>query len=576
MIDLSSLKIDNPINNSYLISSYSNRSFPYVKGKRFESIFGDNKVVQMDSRLNKHYITQMKEQDNIRQEKKILDIIEKIDNKKAFKVLKDDYLKEKLKISKGYYLMQKDNKKDYFTNLFNLENYKDKLFENKSNSSDREFMTSFMNFLGCRPKKIVIKKKNNNIELLSKFKNFAARKKQIEKLLNQKPRKKSSLKLLLQYDNINNLNNIDNKGRNNNYTNYFNTTSDKLYFGLNKKTQSENLKDIDNSKKYNINNNVFNKTTSTNFRQTNYNNFFYDNNNNENNKNYNYFNNLKIEEIKRDNSLQNSLNDSYFMNDNLGVDNIKKYETTKKVKSITDKKKLSKKQKSINSKKINEIINYTERKRINSYKYNNTNSYNNNNKKKIKFLNLSKDEDKEELKMIDLKIINEKLNEKYGKIMKKFLERIRYEEKNINDNSKKLYNSIYLIQKINHKNIFEKKNKKSKKNESNIKKGNLTERNENKKKNYKLKFDEINFGNYYILGKSKYSVPKVNEIIFGSNENTKDDFANLQINLLHEVKKQFQKKGFSKKLRINGKDIIEKLKNKSKPKSTITMNYIKI
>ena len=569
MIDLLSLKIDNPINNSYLISSYSNRSYPYIKGKKFESIFGDNRIVLMDSRLNKHYITQMKEQDYIRQEKKILDIIEKIDNKKAFKVLKDDYLKEKLKISKGYYLMQKDNKKDYFTNYFNLENYKDKLlFENKSNNSDREFMTSLMNFLGCRPKKILIKKKNNNIELLSKFKNFAQRKKQAEKLLNLKPRKKSSLKLLLQYDNINNINALNNLGRNNNYTNYFNTTN------------------IDN-KKYNINNNVFNRTTSTNFRQTNYNNFFYpkgnsnindesDNFNNENNKNYNYFNNLKIEEIKRDNSLQNSLNDSYFMNDNLGVDNIKKYETTKKVKSITDKKKLSKKQKSINSKKINEIINYTERKRINSYKYNNTNSYNNNNKKKIKFLNLSKDEDKEELKMIDLKIINEKLNEKYGKIMKKFLERIRYEEKNINDNSKKLYNSIYLIQKINHKNIFEKKNKKSKKNESNIKKGNLTERNENKKKNYKLKFDEINFGNYYILGKSKYSVPKVNEIIFGSNENTKDDFANLQINLLHEVKKQFQKKGFSKKLRINGKDIIEKLKNKSKPKSTITMNYIKI
>ena len=153
--------------------------------------------------------------------------------------------------------MQKDNKKDYFTNYFNLENYKDKLlFENKSNNSEREFMTSLMNFLGCRPKKIIIKKKNNNIELLSKFKNFAQRKKQAEKLLNLKPRKKSSLKLLLQYDNINNINTINNLGRNNNYLNYFNTT---------------NI----NNKKYNINNNVFNRTTSTNFRQTNYNNFFY-------------------------------------------------------------------------------------------------------------------------------------------------------------------------------------------------------------------------------------------------------------------------------------------------------------
>ena len=151
--------------------------------------------------------------------------------------------------------------------------------------------------------------------------------------------------------------------------------------------------------------------------------------------------------------------------------------------------------------------------------------------------------------MLDLKIINEKLNQKYGKIMKKFLEKIRYEEKNIKEKSNKLSNSLHIIQKINHKDIFEKKKNRRNKTEFNIKKGNLTERIENKKKkNYKLKIDDINFGNYFILGKSKYNVPKVNDIIFGSNENTKDAFANLQINLLNAVKKQIQKKKFSTKL----------------------------
>ena len=63
----------------------------------------------------------MKKQDHIRQEKRIIDLIEQLDNKKVFNSLKEDYLKEKMKISKGYYLNRKDKKKDYFSNLINLE-----------------------------------------------------------------------------------------------------------------------------------------------------------------------------------------------------------------------------------------------------------------------------------------------------------------------------------------------------------------------------------------------------------------------------------------------------------------------
>ena len=122
----------------------------------------------MDSFLNKHYLSQMKKQDLIRQEKIILDIIEKFDNKKAFNMLKEEYLREKLKITKGYYLNKGKKKKDYYTNLVNLENYKEKLItENKSNNSDGDFLFSLMDCLGCRPKKVMVKKINKKIEFLS-------------------------------------------------------------------------------------------------------------------------------------------------------------------------------------------------------------------------------------------------------------------------------------------------------------------------------------------------------------------------------------------------------------------------
>ena len=50
--------------------------------------------------------------------------------------------------------------------------------------------------------------------------------------------------------------------------------------------------------------------------------------------------------------------------------------------------------------------------------------------------------------MIDLKIMNEKLNKKHKKIMKKFLEKIKFAEKNIKEDSNKLSRSIYLIKKL--------------------------------------------------------------------------------------------------------------------------------
>ena len=568
--NLSALNLDIPINNSYLKSSYSNRTFPYIKGKKYESIYGhNNRIVAMDSFLNKHYLSQMKKQDLIRQEKIILDIIEKFDNKKAFNMLKEEYLREKLKITKGYYLNKGKKKKDYYTNLVNLENYKEKLItENKSNNSDGDFLFSLMDCLGCRPKKVMVKKINKKIEFLSKYKSFSQRKKQEENITDKKPKKRNSLQILLNLENMNNINNI---GRNNNYLNYYNTTFNHKTNNNNNIEQNNLILKLDDNDNKNTNT-LFNKTNSTTFGLTHYNNFYHPKENltnidgYDNNENYkNGFNNLKIEEIKKDkdNSFQNSLNDS----------NIVKIDYTVKSNKYINKKTSQKKSIRIDLPIKQNLFKFNSQDK--NYTFNkgerNSNSFRNHKKNisykfkkfKNKFLNTSDVEDnEEEIKMIDLKIINEKLNKKHVKVMKQFLDKVKKEEKYIKENSNKLSNSLYLIKKMNQRNLSEIKNKERNKTQI-LKRGYNTERNDSKKKkDYKINESKVKIGNYDFLGKSKYRASKVNKIIFGSIENSKDNFEILQLNLLNEVKKQILKKGFSKRLKLNGRDILDRLKIK--------------
>ena len=563
-INVSYLNSEIQINNSYLKSSSSNVTYPYIKGKKFESVYGDNKIISMDSYLNKHYISQMKKQDYIRQEKKILEIIEKLDNKKAFNVLKDDYLKERLKISRGYYLNQKNNKKEYYTNLVNIENYKEKLLtQNKSNNSEGDFLVSLMNFLECKPKKVIIRKKDKKLELLSKYKSFSQRKKQQENIKEKRPVKRNSLQILLR------LESLYSTERDNNYLKYFNTTQNNK--SNNNIAQNNNLNDYDIKKSKTI----FNKTNSTTFGLTNYNNFYHPKkslkNNDECDVKKNSFNNTKIEEIKndKDNSFKNSNNElnNLKIRDSIGN---KLYDNRKKSTKKTIKIDSSSKQNifKINQNNKNNIFNRNEK--FMNYRRKNKKSYSSKFWKdyiKNKFLNISKDEEDnpEDLKMIDLKIINEKLNRKHVKIMKQFLDKIKDEEKSIKEYSNKLSNSIYLIKKMNQKNLTEINFKERNKSETNSKKAYHTEINESKKKkNYKMNHQsEIKIGNYDFLGKSKYSIPRVNKILFGSTENSKDNFDILQLNLQNEVKRQIQKRELSKKIKLNGRDIIDKLKDKS-------------
>ena len=180
-----------------------------------------------------------------------------------------------MKISKGYYLNIKDKKKDYFSNLINLENYKEKLLNQykSNNNPEGEFLYSLMNYLGCRTKKVFVKKVNKNIEILSKFKSFSKRKKEIEEMNSKKPKRRGSLQILLKSVNENML------SRNENNLNYYNTSTNKIKknSNINKHhkiyTLDLNENDTKIIRKFS-HNNAFNITNSTNFNFTNYNNFY--------------------------------------------------------------------------------------------------------------------------------------------------------------------------------------------------------------------------------------------------------------------------------------------------------------
>ena len=582
-INLTNLNLDNKINNSYLKSSDSNGSYLYIKGKKYESIFGNNKIVVMDSHLNKYYISQIRKQENIKQEKKILELIEKLDNQKAFNVLKEDYLKEKYKISKGYFLKKKETKKDYFSNIINLENYKEKLLnENKSSNAEGEFLKSLMSYLGNRPKKIIVNKKNKKIELLSQFKSYSQRKKEIQKFKKQPKRK--SIKLLLNLENL-----VTPISKNEKYFHYYNMTtpSNIMNNNYNNNNNSDIKKNLilklneSNDNNIKVTNNPYLKTHSINFDLPQYNNFYTPKGNLNNKFDYDNtdnkvsFNNLKIDEINKENSFGDSISDSHFMKteEKLNFSPIKKINSSKINNLILNQFKSNKSIKlNLSSNKNNYLMNLAdkapiakneEKKPIKNIDNNNMNNFNKTEvnfykKDKNNYLNISDDEENlKGVKMIDLKIINDKLNKKHRKIMKKFLDKIRIEEKNIKERSNKLSNSLSLIKKIYNQKFLSGKNNK---NEKILKKGYNTERIENKKrKNYKTINKVINSD---FIGKSKYRLPKVNRIIFGSLQNNKDQFEILQYNLQNEVVKQVEKRGFSKNIKINGRDILDKLKLK--------------
>ena len=154
------------------------------------------------------------------------------------------------------------------------------------------------------------------------------------------------------------------------------------------------------------------------------------------------------------------------------------------------------------------------------------------------------------------------------------MQKIKDEEKDLYNNSNKLTTLLYKFKK--HGSFDKYNNKKKIKNKKD--KNKLEQKNTainlkliDKNKYEKLKTENDKNHNmaktfYPNFGKSKFSFPYINKIVYGE-ENTLDPFEQLQKDLFFEVKNEIRKTSISNRkkgkkiISINGKVILKKFKN---------------
>ena len=181
------------------------------------------------------------------------------------------------------------------------------------------------------------------------------------------------------------------------------------------------------------------------------------------------------------------------------------------------------------------------------------------------------------VKKKDKRTIQNKLIKKYKNTMNDFLQKIKEEEKDLNNNSNKLTTLLYKFKKKgNFETIRAQKNIKKQKRDSNATNLNQSLQKRKSTATINTKQDEGNLEKkkmaqtlYPSWGKSKFSIPYINKMVYGE-ENTMDAFEKLQRDLFCEVKNEIRKSNFinkkkgNKTISINGKEILKKFKNKNK------------
>ena len=341
--------------------------------------------------------------------------------------------------------------------------------------------------------------------------------------------------------------------------------------------------------------NIYGKTLSTNFGLTRYNNF-YNKNNNPNETIYSNYNNTRTENFMSNSESQNN-NSITEENNNINNHNFQ-YNKRKNSKFNSQSSLFSLNNKSHNrsrriSSKDSENKIKLKKNKLDSKKFPKKNSEEND----IKInSNLFKDLDDNKdlsillnLKKHDKIALKDKLTKIYKNTMKEFLQKIKDEEKDLHSNSNKLSELLYKFKKC--ENFEEIKNKnidKIKKKESSIipTKSNysLPSKKTTKEINFKytekrsileseMFFNEKEKGRnlktltfYPSWGKSKYSIPYINKIVYGK-ENSIDTFEQLQKDLFFETKNEMRKAKFVNKrlgkkvISVKGKDILNKFKD---------------
>ena len=592
-----------------------------------------NPKLLSDNSLNKYYKRYIQKQAHIQHQQKIYELIEKLDDPKIFNSLKADYLKEKALLQNIHNNKKKDNKRViYASHYINLNNCNEKLSSlYKLSSQDLNFMTSLMHYLGNRPKKIYRPKINKKIEALSQGKlALFLKKKELSKqesntntlynytnncnyntyksdnLIVKSPYYKFYLKELNDKKN-NSLNSFGNKNENINkknirtFTNIMSKTNDNFFkFYSNNSIRRASISNESNNKGFTQR--FLGKTKSTYFGMTNYNNFMNNTNYKKRKSSYYNYNNFKTENLYTNSESQNdnSNNEEKKVDNNTNNNNAynilynrtkSKFNSQTSLFSLNNKSRSRSKnstKKKMNSK--DNMVNFTIKPNHNQNKNDNliiNQKYSAGISDEIDIKNImSKDSEEitydsisllSNVKKKDKRTIQNKLIKIYKNTMNDFLQKIKEEEKDLNNNSNKLTTLLYKFKK---KGTFEKirtqKNIKKQKRDSNA--TNLDQTLQQRKsiatintKQAEGNLEKKNMAKtlYPSWGKSKFSIPYINKMVYGE-ENTMDAFEELQRDLFCEVKNEIRKSNIvnkkkgNKTISINGKEILKKFKNKNK------------
>ena len=565
--------------NSYL-NTYSNKNiinnnFPKYetnvitlnnhinKSLNMLSQFASSKLL-CDTSLNKYYKKYIQKQAHIQHQQKLYELIEKLDDAKAFNALKIEYLKEKALLQNIHNKKRENKRVIYASNFVNLKNCEEKLNSiYKLSTQDLDFMTSLMHFLGNRPKKIYKPKINKKLEALSQGKlGFLLKKKE------EYSKQESNTNTLYNYNSHNNghlikknpylkyflkdpsdnikdsTTNLGNKNDNQNQNQNQNNNTNYNNNNIMSKTNEDFYKSFSS----NSNNNIrrksigfdmsnrgytqrfLGKTKSTNFGLTSYNYFI--NNTNPNETKYSHYNNnIKTELITNSESPNDNSNteDKNMVNSNIYKNY---YKTKSKFNSQTS-------LFSLNNKSRNRSKNSTAKKTTKEAMNTNTNivtknqnqstleniinqrpSIKNNDENDLNKMIINKDYDDNtddfsilsNLKKQDKHTIKNKLVKIYKNTMNEFLQKIKDEEKDLYNNSSKLSTLLYKFKKYGSYDKIKNRNKNKQKDfiNKNNKNNNLTYNLKDKRSTTTLNLKQNNL-NMNKLGNLKNE--KVNNIM---------------------------------------------------------------
>ena len=531
----------------------------------------------IDSSINKFYSKYLQKQAFIQHEQKIYEILEKTDEPKIFNTLRTNYLKEKEDLKNMGGKQNNNRKVTDIISFVNLSNCKKKLYSiYKLSADDLGFMTSFMNHLGNRQKKIYKPKVNKKLEALSKGKlgNFLKKK--------DKSEKNNAHKKVVFNDINNNINNNNDNNKDENDENHHKTYLKILLKKLSNDSIKHNNKSVEESKPKQNPENINNENYDD-YNQADINKKF----KKKNTMNL-HSNNMKLYRNSDMNNLILTNNNSKFVGDNdkkysVNYNNIfLRYKSKSKNDSLTEENKeqknLETNENTINRKptsKFNNILKKPDKNEaITNFRDSIINKVNielkngENNKEEIKInIEDSSSNENEKRKLSDSLMNSKKLNNNdekskilklYKTSMNDFLQKVKQEGNKLNKTVHRLNSLLYKLKNENFETFQNERNKNKVLAEKNSKTL-YTQENINNKSRKKMS------KTYYPgFEKSRFRIPYINKVVYGEN-NQYDTFEELQKDLFHEVKYQMRKAEIAKKRnkkKINsivGKEILDKL-----------------